>query len=158
MRLLKISHDISPRHLSLCNQATANVCKRAQGITSKLLGKQPEFVMNLGDVVLVPLDDVDWTKVDGGNLRGVVVAINKDKSTCRVAVKQGLLHHAYVYHALKLVLKVSNNLDVMELWDAYENWISLPKVTEREAARFVLLVVGQGIIHCNCRGSCTSQS
>ncbi len=53
--------------------------------------------------------------MDGGNLCGMVVAINKDKSTCQVAIKQGLLHRAYVYHALKLVPKVSNNLDVIEL-------------------------------------------
>ena len=111
-----MAHDISPRCLTLHNQATTNVCKKAQVFTSKLLEKQSELVFKLGDVELVPLDDVDRIKVDGGNLCGVVVAINMDKSTCRVVVKQGLLHPAYVYHALKPVPKVSNNLDVMELW------------------------------------------
>jgi hypothetical protein len=35
-------------------------------------------------------------EVDGKNLVGVIMLINKDKSTCKVAVKQGLLHRAYV--------------------------------------------------------------
>jgi hypothetical protein len=91
----------------------------------------------MGDVVLIPLDNVDCTKVDGANLAGVIVSMNKDKSTCRVAVKQGLLHQAYVSHCLKPVPETSNNLDVMDLQDAYENWTLLPKITEREAARYI---------------------
>ncbi len=39
---------------------------------------------------MIPLDDVDRTKNDGANLAGVVVLINKDKSTCQVAVTQDL--------------------------------------------------------------------
>ncbi len=46
-------YDISPRHLTLRNQATANVCKKAYVVTFKLLEKHPEFVFELGDVVLV---------------------------------------------------------------------------------------------------------
>jgi len=47
------------------------------------LKKSPTLVFKLGDVVLVPLDDVDCTKVDGANLLGVVVTINKLNATCR---------------------------------------------------------------------------
>jgi hypothetical protein len=88
-------------------------------------------------VVLVPLDAVNCTKVDGGNLAGVVVSINKAKSSCRVAVQQGLLHRAYVYHVLKPIPESSNNLDVMNLREANEDWRSLPKITQREAAHFI---------------------
>jgi hypothetical protein len=72
----------------------------------------------------VPLDDVDRTKVDGGNLSGVVVSINKLSSSCRVAVAQGLLHHpyAYAYHTLKLLPKASNDINLNNLRDAYENY------------------------------------
>ena len=42
---------------------------------------------------------------------GVVVSINKNTSACWVAVKQRLLHRAYVHHVLKPVPN-SNNLDV----------------------------------------------
>jgi hypothetical protein len=151
-------HNVSPRRLGLCTKANTNMQKKATSITAKITGKLSSLVFKLGDVVLVPLDAVDCTKVDGGNLVGVVVLINKSKSTCRVAVKEGLLHCAYVYHVLKPVPEASNNLDVMNLSEAYEDWRSLPKITERETACFILLVGGQGVIHCNCRASRTSNS
>ena len=149
---------ISPRRHDLRNRAAANMTKRANSIRSKLLMKLPQLLIKKGDVVLVPLDDVDRTKVDGGNLCGVVVSVNKLNSSCRVAVAQGLLHRAYAYHALKLLPTASNNIDLNNLRDAYENYRSLPRVTEREAARFVSSVGGQGIVHCNCRSDCTKNS
>ncbi len=39
-----------------------------------------------------------------------------------VAVAQGLLHRAYAYHALKLLPKTSNDIDLNNQWDAYENY------------------------------------
>ncbi len=152
------THNVSPRCHLLHKNATVNVQKKANSITAKVLKKSPSQVFKHGDGVLIPLDDVNCTKVDGANLAGVIVLINKDKSTCRVAVKQGLLHCAYVYNVLKPVPEASNNLNAMDSRDAYDNWRSLTKVTEREAACFILLVEGQGVIHCNCRGSCTSNS
>jgi len=151
-------HDVSPNRQSLRKKAAENVLKRADKVKATVLKKSPSLVFKCGDVVLVPLDDVDRTKVDGANLAGVVVSMSKLKSTCRVAVKQGVLHRAYAYHALKPVPTASNNLDAMDLRDAYENWRSLPQLTEREAARFVSSVGGQGIVHCNCRGSCLTNS
>ena len=111
----KIAYDVSSRHQSLRMNATTNIQKKADTITAKILTKSPELMFKLGDGVLVPLDDVDQTKVDGANLCGVVVTVNKDKLTCCVAVKQGLLPHAYVYHKLKPVPKTSNNLDALDL-------------------------------------------
>ena len=86
--------------------------------------------------------------------------MNKLHSTCRVAVKQGILKPAYAYHVLKPVPEASKNLDAMNLrlLEAYEGWRSLPRVTEREIARYILSVKGQGIIHCNCRGTCTTNT
>ena len=118
--------------------------------------KNHQLVFKVGDVMLILLDAVDCTKVDGGNLAGVVVSINKAKSTCQVAVQHGLLHRAYVYHVLKPVPQSSNYLDVMNLRKAFEDWRSLPKITERVAACFILLVGGHGVIHCNCRGTCAT--
>ena len=77
-----------------------NVQKKADSVKRTVLKKSPSLVFKLGDVVLIPLDDVDRTKVDGANLAGVVVSMSKLKSTCRVAVKQGVLKRAYVYHVL----------------------------------------------------------
>jgi hypothetical protein len=149
---------VSPKRHYLRNRAGENMAKKANSIRSKLLLKSPQLLIKKGDVVLVPLDDVDRTKVDGGNLCGVVVSVNKATSTCRVAVAQGQLHRAYVYHALKLVPEASNDINLNNLWDAYKNYLSLPKITGREAARFVSSIGGQGIISCNCRGDCTKNS
>jgi hypothetical protein len=52
-------------------------------------------------------------------------------------VKQGLLHRAYVYHKLKPVPEASNNCNVLDLQDAFEDWRSLPKISECVAARFI---------------------
>ncbi len=104
------------------------------------------------------IDDVDCTKVDGKNLVGVIVSIGKNKSTCKVAVKQGLLHQAYVYHSLRVVPEASNNREVMDLEDAFKDWKGLPKITEREAAHFVSSVGGQGMTKCNCKGDCSTNS
>jgi hypothetical protein len=150
--------NISPRRLSLYNQATANVQKKADAIKANVMKTSPQLVFKVGDVVLIPLNDVDHTKVDGANLASVVVLINKDKSTFWVAVKQGLMHHAYAYHVLKPVPEASNNLDVMDLRDALNHWKGLPKISEQEAACNISSVRGQGIVHCNCRGSCTTNS
>ena len=151
------THDVSPHHHNLRKKAAENVQKKADSVKKTVLKKSPSLVFKLGDVVLIPLDDVNRTKVDGANLAGVVVLMSKLKSTCRVAVKQGVLKRAYVYHVLKPVPEASNNLDAaMDMREAYKNWRSLPTMTEREAARFISSVGGQGIIHCNCRGSCTT--
>ncbi len=69
----KIAHEISPRRLSLCKHSTANVQKRANKVAAKAVRKSPGLVFNMVDVVLVPLDNVDCTKVDGANLAGIIV-------------------------------------------------------------------------------------
>jgi hypothetical protein len=150
--------NVSPKHASLCAKATSNIQKKAEAVTKKALTKSPTSTLNLGNIILVPLDAVDRTKVDGGNLVGVIVLINKDKSTCRVAVKQGLLYRAYIFHSCRVVPKVSNNREGIDLKDAYIHWQGLPKITKREATCFVLSVGGQGMVKCNCKGDCTTNS
>jgi hypothetical protein len=103
-------HNVSPRRASLRDKATANLQKKAESVTKTALEKSPTSALTLGDVVLVPLDEVDRTKVDGGNLVGVIVSINKDKSTCRVAVKHGVLKCAYSHHNLRIVPDASNKV------------------------------------------------
>ena len=107
--------DVSPNCGSLRKMAAMNVQKKAHLIREAVVKKHPTQVFKQGDLVLVLLDDVDHTKVDGANLAGVVVSISKLTSTCLVTVKQGLLNRAYVYHVLKPVLEGSNNLDATDL-------------------------------------------
>ena len=80
------THDVSPDRHNLRKKAAENVQKKADSVKRTVLKKSPSLVFKLGDVVLIPLDDVDRTKVDGANLAGVVVLMSKLKSTCRVAV------------------------------------------------------------------------
>ncbi len=87
------SHKFSPRHLTLWNKAASNVAKKAESVKKRVKKTSATCVFQLGDVVLVPLDDIDRTKVDAANIAGVVVSMAKDKSTCRVAIKEGVLHH-----------------------------------------------------------------
>ena len=103
-------------------------------------------------MVLVPLDELDRTKVNIGTLAGVMVLINKDKSTSWVAVKQGVLYRAYVFHSLRVVPEASNNGQVMDLKDAYIHWQGLPTITEREVASFVSAIGGQGIFKVQLQG------
>jgi hypothetical protein len=52
----------TPRRLGLRNKAAENMTKAALATREKILKKSPELVIKKGDVVLVPLDDVDRTK------------------------------------------------------------------------------------------------
>jgi len=152
------NQDVSPKHKSLREKAAENVQKKAESVTKKALMKLPTSTLKLGDIVLVPLSDVDCTKVDGTTLARVIVTINKDRSTCKVAVQQGLLHRAYAFHTLRVVPIASKNRKVIDLEDANLHWHGLPKITEREAARFASSVGGQGMIKCNCKGDCSTNS
>ncbi len=48
-------------------------------------------VFEVGEVVLVPLADVNKAKVDAQNLTGVIVKIDTNRMSARVVVKSGLL-------------------------------------------------------------------
>ncbi len=56
-------HKVSPKCSSLCAKATANLKKKTDAVTKKALTKLPTSSLKLGDIVLVPLDDVDCTKL-----------------------------------------------------------------------------------------------
>jgi hypothetical protein len=56
-------HAVSPKRESLCAKATANIQKKADSVTKKALTKSPTSSLKLGEIILVPLDDVDCTKL-----------------------------------------------------------------------------------------------
>ncbi len=150
--------EVSPVRKSLRHNATVNIQKQADKVQKKALLKSPTATFKVGDVCLVPLDDVDRTKVDSGNLVGVIVEMNSEKSVAKVATKYGLLSRSYAYHKLQPVSEKANNRVTNDVQDAFENWRSMPKITEREAARFVSSVGGQGVLKCNCKGDCRSNT
>jgi hypothetical protein len=126
--------DTTPRCYSICSRASENLTK-ADRVKTKALKSSPNLSFKLGDVVLVPLDDVDRTKVAGVSLVEVIVSINKDKSTCRVAVKNGLLHRAYVFHALGAVPKSSNN----QVTNGLEDNVMTGRVSQRSQSKRLLV-------------------
>ncbi len=88
---------MSTKRKSSLHIATTNVQKKADKDRAKALKKSPTATFKKGDVCLElePLNDVDRTKVDSGNLVGVIFDMNDDKSVAKVATKHGLLHRSY---------------------------------------------------------------
>ena len=113
-------------------------------------------VCEVGEVVHVPLKDLDRAKVDTGNLTGVIVQVDKSCSQARVAVKSGLLKTWYVYHRLGRVTGSGNNVELNGLSDALANWKTMKVITDREAAKNESMVGGQGKgnVTCNCKRQC----
>ena len=135
--------SVSPRRAESRKRAAEKMQKSALAMIKtarKSYGNDKPF--DVGTVIHVSLKDVDRTKVDSGNLLGIIVKVDKTKSQARVAVKGGLLKSWYVYHKLDIVPGAGNNPSLFGL--SLEGWEDLEEITEREAARQVSLVGGQG--------------
>jgi hypothetical protein len=146
--------DFSLKRESLHGIAADNVRKKAAVVKERALTKSTSSVFKEGDVVLVPLDDIDCTRVDGASICGVICQIKND--VCTVAIKEGVLRKSYVYHWLGGVPEASNDRALMELDKAYLGWRGMPKITEQEAAKHVSSVGSQGMVKCHCKGNCTT--
>ena len=149
--------DVSPRRAESRKRAAEKMQKSALAMIKtarKSIGNDKPF--DVRTVVHVPLKDVDRTKVDSGNLIGIIVKVDKARSQARVAVKGGLLKSWYVYHKLDIVPGAGNNPSLFGL--SLVGWEDLKEITEREAARQVSLVGGQGkgLVTCTCKGNCNS--
>ena len=116
-----------------------------------------EAVFYVGNVVQVPLHDVDTTKADGKTLTLIVVDIvqKKDNSCAmyRLACKAGVLDT--LYHP-SYMTSVAANSKVLGLDNVLDEWTGLPRIKERKAAASMSMVGGQGKhLGCKCKsGSC----
>jgi hypothetical protein len=112
----------------------------------------------VGEVVLVPLADVDKAKVDAQNLTRVIVKIDINRMLARVVVKSGLLKQWYSYHKHTCVVGKGNNIELLGLQEAYLGWGLMKVVSEWKASRNEPLVGGQGKgdVTCNCKPACNS--
>ena len=138
-------------------QETAAKKMRETAITK--MGGQEENVFFFGEVVQVPVADVDKAKVDNHTLSGVIVQINYARLAVRVVVKAGLLQSWYQYHRLSRVTGPGNNIKLLGLEAAYLGWKTMKVVSEREASRNESVVGGQGkgTVICTCKGKCDSK-
>ena len=111
----------------------------------------------LGDVVQVPLHTSDQTKVDGKYLLAVVVEV-LTTGQLRCACSTGVLSRPYAPHSVTALKGASNDRKICGLEDAFMGWQGMQKIKEREAARAVSLVQGQGhAIRCDCKGKCANK-
>ncbi len=115
-------------------------------------------VFEVGEVVLVPLHNVDKAKVDAQNLTGDIVKIYINKILAWVVVKTGLLKQWYSYHKLTRVVGMGNNIELLGLQEAYLGWAMMKVIFEQEASRNESLVgsQGKGDVTCNCKMACNS--
>ena len=153
--------DFSPVRKSLRNRAAEKLEKKASQMRDnavKRMGKDGEKVFAVGEIVQVPLSDVDVSKVDNKTLTGVIVQVNPGNMTARVVVKAGLLESWYQYHNLGRVVGIGANLKLLGLEEAYFGWGTMKLVSERAAARAESLVGGQGrgTVTCVCKGECNT--
>jgi hypothetical protein len=154
-------HAVSPKRAGLRSRAADKQEKSAKKMRETAITKMggEENVFFLGEVVQVPVADVDKAKVDNYSLTGVIVQINHVKLAVRVVVKAGLLQSWYQYHRLSRVTGPGNNIKLLGLEAAYLGWKTMKVVSEREASRNESVVGGQGkgTVICTCKGKCDSK-
>jgi hypothetical protein len=84
-------HEVSPHHSGLRKFAAGKLESRAKSMKVVAMKKGVGKVFEVGEVVLVPLHDVNKAKVDAQNLTGAIVKIDINRMFARVVVKTGLL-------------------------------------------------------------------
>ncbi len=150
--------EVSPKRALARNSAHEYMKKLAKKRNGALERRgQKEMICMVGEIVHIPLKDMDRSKTDPACLTGVIVKVNNGKSSARVAVKSGLLKDWYVYHKLGRVSGNSNNIALNGLTEAFKTWKTLPVIAERQAARNESMTGGQGVFKCNCKGKCDTE-
>ena len=151
-------HAVSPKCAALHSRAADKQEKSAKKMRETAITKMggQENIFFVGEVVQVPVADVDKAKVDNHTLTGVIVQINYARLAVHVVVKAGLLQSWYQYHRLSRVTGPGNNIKLLGLEAAYLGWKTMKVVSEREASRNESVVGGQGkgTVICTCKGKC----
>jgi hypothetical protein len=154
-------HAVSCKRAALRSRAAGkqetSAKKMRQTDITKMGGQENVFF--IGEVVQVPVADVDKAKVDNHTLAGVIVPINYARLAVRVVVTAGLLQSWYQYHRLSRVTGPGNNIKLLGLETAFLGWTTMKEVSEREASRKESVVGGQGkgTVICTCKGKCDSK-
>ncbi len=120
--------------------------------------KGVDKVFEVGEVVRLPLANVDKAMVDAQNLTGVIVKIDITRMLAQNVVKSGLLKQLYSYHKLTCSVGKGNNIELLGLQEAYLGRSTMKVISEWEASRNESLVGGQGKrdVTCNCKPACIS--
>jgi hypothetical protein len=151
-------HKVSPHCVGLRKCVARKIELHAKSMKVVAMKKGVGKVFEVGEVVLVPLANVNKAKVDPQNLTGVIVKIDNNRMLAWVVVKSGLLKQWYSYHKLTRVLGEGNNIELLGLQEANLGWGLMKVISEWEASRNVSLVGGQGKgdVTCDCKLACNS--
>lgn len=151
--------EMTPKRKELRKRAHGKMVKASDSMKKRALARNGDNkVCEVGEVVLVPLNDMDKAKVDSGNLLGVIVQVDQNRCMAKVGVKDGVLKNWYMYHKLGQVKGGGNNVELNGLTDVLTNWKAMKETSEREASRHESLVGGQGrgCVTCSCKGKFNS--
>ncbi len=153
-------HKKSPYCAGLGKCAAGKPQSHTKSTKAVTIKKGVGKVFEVGEVVLVPLADVDKAKVDALNLTGIIVKIDINRMLVRVVLKSGLLKQCYSYHKLTCVVGKGNNIELLGLQEAHLGWATMKVISEQEASRNESLVgsQGKGDVTCNCKSACNSNS
>jgi hypothetical protein len=135
-------HKVSPHHAGLRKRAAGKLESCAKSMKAVAMKKGVDKVFEVGEMVLVPLANVDKAKVDAQNLTRVIVKIDTNRMLARVVAKSGLLKQWYSYHKLTRVVGKGNNIELLGLQEAYLGWGLMKVISEWEASRNESLVGG----------------
>jgi hypothetical protein len=150
--------EVSPKRVLARNSAHEYMKKLGTKVKGAFERRgRKEMICMVGEIVHVPLKDMDRSKTDPASLTSVIVKVNNGKSSACVAVKSGLLKDWYIYHKLGRVSGNSNNIALNGLTEAFKTWKTLPVIAERQAARNKSMTGGQGVFKCNCKGKCDTE-
>lgn len=146
--------DESPNRKQLRDEAYDALTTQAKRMKVKAQN-YGDKQLDVGTIVQVPLADVDTTKADGKNLTLIIVDKVHQKGSgptmYRLACKSGVLSR--LYHP-SYITTVAADPKILGLESVLDEWTGLPRMTEREAARTVSLVGGQGKhLGCKCKRS-----
>jgi hypothetical protein len=153
-------HKVSPTWGSLRKQASnllESKAKKLELAAIEKIGGQGKVFFG-GEVVQVPVADMDKAKVNNSNPTGVIVEVNPAKMMAHVVVKAGLLKPWKDYHKLSYVSRLGNNIKLLGLTDAFTTWQTMTAVSEHKVSRKESFIGGQGkgTVICTCRGACDS--
>ncbi len=126
------NYEVSPIWRSLHKQASVLLESKAKKMKlaaiEKMGGHGKVFVV--GEVVRVPVADVDKAKVNNSKLTGVIVKVNLPRMKAHVVVEAGLLKPWYNYNKLSHVSGPRNNINLLGLTDAFMNWKTMKVISE----------------------------
>jgi hypothetical protein len=123
-------HKVSPHSAGLRKCAAGKLELRAKSMKVVAMKKGVGKVFEVGEVVLVPLADVNKAKVDAQNLSRVIVKIDFNIMLVRFVVKSGLLKQWYSYHKLTCVVGKGNNIELLDLRESYLGWVTMKVISE----------------------------